>query len=76
MKKKKVISDDYGRNLSREEMNRIADEILASTKPEDLFPEAYKRFVEHIDMLEREGLIETDPDDPTPDPHQTPPSPS
>ncbi|MEJ0032610.1 MAG: hypothetical protein WDO15_20645 [Bacteroidota bacterium] len=58
MKKKKVLSDDYGRNLTTEERQKIVEEILRTTKPEDLFPEAYKRFVEHMDMLDREGLLE------------------
>ncbi|MEI9919783.1 MAG: hypothetical protein WDO14_13440 [Bacteroidota bacterium] len=60
MKKKKVRTDDYGRNLTTEERQKLVEEMLATTKPEDLFPEAYKRFVEHMDMLEREGLLEKD----------------
>jgi hypothetical protein len=68
MKKKKVLSDDYGRLLPREEVYKILYEILATTKKEDLFPEAYRRAVSN---LERAGLIP--PENPTPDQHQTQP---
>ena len=61
---------DFGRFLPQEEVDRMLDEFLARTKPEDIFPEAYKRFVEHIEMLERE---ESNHPNPKPDQHQTQP---
>lgn len=68
MKKKKILSDDYGRLLPREELYKILYEILATTKKEDLFPEGYKRAVRN---LENAGLIQRL--EPTPDPRQTQP---
>ena len=59
----------YGPFLTEEEREKRLDDFLARTSDEDLFPEAYKRFISN---LERAGLIP--PLETTPDQHQTPPS--
>jgi hypothetical protein len=58
---------DFGRFMPQEEVEKSLNEFLARTKPEDIFPEAYKRAVAN---LERAGLIPR-LDDSTPDQHQT-----
>lgn len=61
---------EFGSLLPLEEVERRFDAYLARTKPEERFPEAYKRAVKHIEMLENERLAYPGP---TPDPHQTQP---
>ena len=46
--------DKWGANLTAAERNRIFSAWIARTKPEDMFPEAYKRAME---SLKKAGLI-------------------
>ena len=70
MKRKKEKEPPCERwlKMTEEERDREVEDFVARTKPEDLFPELYQRFVQNIDKMLAAQAKQ--------DQHQTPPLPS